>query len=89
MQSLSKPEVGKAKGEGVCVSTTTRMAGNLGFTAYVVSDATATFDMTGPDGARHPAELMHAVGLTELHGEFATVLDTRAVLELSRNGARA
>ena len=33
-----------------CVSTTTRMAANLGFTAIVVSDATATFERTGPDG---------------------------------------
>lgn len=64
-----------------CVSTTTRMAGNLGFEAYVVADGTATFDMTGYDGKLHPAEEMHAVGLTELHGEFATVLDTEALLK--------
>lgn len=31
-----------------CVSTTTRMAGNLGFDTYVVSDATATFDQHRP-----------------------------------------
>lgn len=35
-----------------CVSTTTRMAGNLGFDTYVVSDTTATFERPGPDG-RH------------------------------------
>ncbi len=63
-----------------CVSTTVRMAGNLGFEAYVVSDATATFDMKGPDGKIYPVEVMHLVGLTELHGEFASVLDTEAVL---------
>src|SRR5580704_9095609 len=28
-----------------CVSTTTRMAGNLGFTTYIVSDATAAFEL--------------------------------------------
>ncbi|MBX9695006.1 MAG: cysteine hydrolase, partial [Cyanobacteria bacterium] len=33
-----------------CISTTTRMAGNLGFKTYVVADATATFDRTGFDG---------------------------------------
>jgi len=33
-----------------CVSTTARMAANLGFDTYVVSDATATFDRTGSDG---------------------------------------
>src|SRR5256712_14202460 len=33
----------------MCVSTTARMAGNLAFTTYVVSAATATVDNTGPD----------------------------------------
>jgi len=65
----------------MCVSTTARMAGNLGFTTYVVSDATATFDNTGPNGRRYASELLHEVALADLHGEFATVLDTNAVLE--------
>lgn len=63
-----------------CVSTTARMAGNLGFKTFVVSDATATFDRRGPDGKVYPAELMHAVGLAELHGEFAEVLPTGGLL---------
>lgn len=33
-----------------CVSSTTRMAANLGFAAIVVSDGTATFERIGPDG---------------------------------------
>jgi nicotinamidase-related amidase len=33
-----------------CVATTARMAGNYGFDAYVVSDATATFERKEPDG---------------------------------------
>lgn len=70
-----------------CVSTTTRMAGNLGFDTYLVSDATATFDRTGPDGRTFPAALIHAVALGDLHGEFATVVDTAALLEASE-GAR-
>lgn len=63
-----------------CVSTTTRMAGNLGFTAWVVSDATATFDRVGPDGVNYPAEQIHAIALADLHGEFATVVDTRTAI---------
>jgi nicotinamidase-related amidase len=59
-----------------CVSTTARMAGNLGFHTWVVSNATAAFDRTGPDGVRHPAELVHAMALSDLHGEFATVIDS-------------
>lgn len=64
----------------LCVSTTARMAGNLGFDTYVVSDATATFDNTGPDGRLFPAQLLHDVALADLHREFATVLDTDGVL---------
>ena len=63
-----------------CVSTTTRMAANLGFTAIVVSDATATFERTGPDGDHHSAEQMHRLALASLHGEFATVRRTSEVL---------
>lgn len=63
-----------------CVSTTARMAGNLGFATWVVSDATATFDRVGPDGVEHRAEEIHAIALSDLHGEFATVVDTAAVL---------
>jgi nicotinamidase-related amidase len=63
-----------------CVSTTARMAGNLGYTVWVVSDATATFDRTGPDGVLYPAELVHAVSLSDLHGEFASVIDTQSLI---------
>ena len=70
-----------------CVSTTARMAANLGFTTYVVSDATATFDRAGPDGRRHRAEDVHSVVLAELNGEFATIVDTETVLEGLREPA--
>jgi nicotinamidase-related amidase len=64
-----------------CVSSTTRMAANLGFTAIVVSDGTATFERTGPDGEHHSAEQMHRHELASLHGEFATIRRTSEVLE--------
>lgn len=67
-----------------CVSTTARMAGNLGFNAWVVSDATAAFDRVGPDGVAYPAEQIHAIALADLHGEFATVVQTRTVLAAMR-----
>jgi nicotinamidase-related amidase len=71
----------------LCVSTTARMAGNLGFRTYVVSDATATFDNVGPDGTRYGAELLHNVALADLHGEFATVVDTATILQGLGEGA--
>ena len=64
-----------------CVSSTTRMAANLGFAAIVVSDATATFERTGPDGSHYAAEQMHRLALASLHGEFATVRRTNQVLD--------
>ena len=63
-----------------CVSTTARMAGNLGYAVWVVSDATAAFDRTGPDDVLYPAELVHAMALSDLHGEFASVIDTRTIV---------
>jgi nicotinamidase-related amidase len=65
-----------------CVSTTTRMAGNLGFETYLVADATATFDRIGHDGTIYPAQLVHDTTLANLHEEFATILDTSDVLGL-------
>jgi nicotinamidase-related amidase len=63
-----------------CVSTTARMAANLGFAVRVVSDATATFEMRSPLGRLVPAGEMHEIGLTELHGEFAEIVETEAAL---------
>jgi len=71
-----------------CVSTSARMAANLGFDVWVVSDATATFDRVGPDGIRYPAELTHAMALSDLHGEFATVVDTENVLSVVESPRR-
>lgn len=65
-----------------CVSTTTRMAGNLGFQTYVVSDATATFERTGYDGRKYTAQEIHDVSLVSLHNEFATVTDTQSTIEM-------
>jgi nicotinamidase-related amidase len=64
-----------------CVSTSTRMAGNLGFEALLASDAAATFERLGPDGRHYTAQQMHDTALASLHGEFATVVTTREVLE--------
>jgi nicotinamidase-related amidase len=64
-----------------CVSTTARMAGNLGFNTFVVSDATAAFARPALDGTMRPAEAVHSAALSDLHEEFATVVDTADVLK--------
>lgn len=63
-----------------CVSTTTRMAGNYGYDTFVVSDATATFNKAGTNGKQYSAELIHETALASLNGEFATVIETEALI---------
>lgn len=63
-----------------CVSTTTRMAGNLGFNVTLVSDATATFDREGDDGTHYLAGDIHNIHLASLHGEFCAVRSAEQVL---------
>jgi len=64
-----------------CVSTTARMAENLGFEPWVVADATAAFEATGPDGTTYPAEVVHAVALASLRDEFARIVYAEDVLD--------
>jgi isochorismate hydrolase len=56
------------------------MAGNLGFDAYLVRDAAWTYDRTGPDGDFHSAADIHAMTLSNLAGEFATIVTTQDVI---------
>lgn len=63
-----------------CVSTTTRMAGNLGYNVYLISDATATFDKVGINGEKFEAELIHQTALASLNGEFATIININQLL---------
>jgi nicotinamidase-related amidase len=59
-----------------CISTTTRMAGNLGYETFLAADATATFNKKGLDGQNYPAELIHETALASLNKEFATIVTT-------------
>lgn len=67
-----------------CVSTSTRMAGNLGFRVKLVHDACAAFSRnadTGFDGGpAFTAEETHRAALAHLHGEFADVVSTDAAI---------
>jgi predicted metalloendopeptidase/nicotinamidase-related amidase len=60
-----------------CVSTTARMAGNLGFETFVVADATATFDRANRDGTIRRAADVHEAALSDLQDEFARIIDTQ------------
>jgi nicotinamidase-related amidase len=63
-----------------CVSTSTRMAGNLGFNVTLVSDATATFDRIGHNGTEYTADEIHEIHLASLNEEFCVVRSTEEVL---------
>ena len=73
-----------------CVSTTVRMAANLGFRTYLVVDATAAFDQIGLDGQKRSASDVHLGALSDLQNEFAVIVKTESlltsVLALSTNG---
>jgi nicotinamidase-related amidase len=64
-----------------CISTTTRMAGNLDFEVLLISDATATFDRKGLDGKVFPADLIHQTALASLNEEFAEVISMEVLLK--------
>ncbi len=64
-----------------CVSSTARMAADLGYRTIVVADATAAHERRSYDGIYHSAEMVHALALANLHQEFATILTTEQVLD--------
>jgi nicotinamidase-related amidase len=63
------------------VEATVRMAGNLGFSVYLVEDACFTFDRKDWNGVPRTAAEVHAMSLANLDGEYCTVVRTADVLE--------
>lgn len=63
-----------------CISTSVRMASNLGFNVVLVSDATAAFDKIGHDGNTYSADVIFHAELANLKDEFATIKDTDTLL---------
>ncbi len=64
-----------------CVSTTTRMAANLGYDVTLISDATACFERYSFDKSLYSAEAIHTFSLLNLHQEFARILSTDEIHE--------
>ena len=63
-----------------CVSTSTRRAGNLGFSVDLFADATATFSRRDRDGPEIAAEDIHRIHLACLDREFCHVRTTAELL---------
>ena len=70
-----------------CVETTVRMAGNLGYDTYLVTEGCATTNRVGPNGADYDPELMHDIAVANLHGEFCTAIGAQDARELLRQDA--
>ncbi|MGV9278575.1 cysteine hydrolase family protein [Streptomyces griseosporeus] len=65
----------------MCVETTARMGGNLGYDVVVPLDATHTFDLVGPFGWRRTAQELAEATAVSLHGGgFARVVTTKEVV---------
>jgi nicotinamidase-related amidase len=63
-----------------CVSTTTRMSGNLGYDTFLVEDAIAAYEITDHNGTYHSPEDVQKSEVAALHKEFATIVKTQEVL---------
>lgn len=63
-----------------CVSTSVRMAANLGFAVTLAADACFTFDRQLPGGPAYPAQTVHDVELSILSGEFAEISSVDTIL---------
>ncbi|MEV6618507.1 cysteine hydrolase family protein [Streptomyces sp. NPDC051051] len=69
----------------MCVETTARMGGNLGYDVVVAHDATYTFDLEGPFGWRLSADEVARASAVSLHGGgFARVVTTGEVVDAAK-----
>jgi nicotinamidase-related amidase len=69
----------------MCVETTARVGGNLGFDVVVALDATRTFDLAGPDGSVLTADELTRATAVNLHGGgFARVVTTAQLLAIDQ-----
>jgi len=68
-----------------CVSTTSRMAANLGFNVTLAHDACAAFtsnaDMSWQGGPPLTAQQIHDTAIAHLHGEFVTAKTTDTITD--------
>ena len=71
----------------ICVETTVRMAGNMGFDTYLVHDACATMNRVGIDGTDYDPHLVHDMAIANLHGEFCTAISFNDALGLMHEDA--
>ena len=67
------------------VESSARSGGNLGFATFVVADATFAFAKVDYAGTARSADEVHAMALSNLDGEYATVMTAQSALGLLRS----
>ena len=65
-----------------CISTSVRMAGNLGYETYLISDSTACYNTMGIDGKEIDCEVIYESSMASLKNEFAYILNSDELLNL-------
>ena len=65
-----------------CISTTVRMAGNLGYETFLISDSTACYNTKGLDEKEIDCEIIYEASIASLSGEFAEIISSRELFEL-------
>ncbi|MDC1034420.1 cysteine hydrolase family protein [Flavobacteriaceae bacterium] len=65
-----------------CISTTTRMSGNLGYDTYLISDSTACYNTKAVNGEIIDCEVIYKTSIASINKEFATVIDSNELFNL-------
>ena len=66
----------------MCIETTVRMAGNMGFDTYLVHDACSAINRVGHDKTSYDPDIVHKMTVANLHGEFCTAISTADAIDL-------
>ena len=68
-----------------CISSSVRMAGNLGYETFLISDSTACYNTKGLDGKEIECEVIYEASIASLSVEFAEIISSRELFELLNN----
>ena len=65
-----------------CISTSVRMAGNLGYETFLINDSTACYNTIGLDGKEIDCEVIYNISIANLKDEFAQVINSKKLFKL-------
>lgn len=71
----------------MCVETTVRAAGNMGYDVYLAHDACAAGNRVGLTDDDFDADLVHRMSVANMHGEFCTAVNAADLVSLVSSDA--